>query len=796
MAFLQEVKDIHDAYLAAEKEADIWRRDYAEYERLADNGLLKDLDITLPEVNDGTLAAALFKLPKRIVSTKLRGRAKALHTEDEWKTELATMQWENHIVPNANMQAPFHRKWKDIVRKAAIFGGQPIVNLFCSSGDYEGPDFIAPWAPDVKLEAGKVSDLDSDIVFWDVYYTKLHVENMRDEAKEDEKEDPKSKKPVSVPTDGDNDEDDKPFTAYNIWHVDVLEEIIKNAEEDERNGIEEAEQKLEKGVKKSGFHFYIAYQRGVNAPFKMIHKPTRQIVREWSNPDPTGDIPVHYLYCYQDFINPYGIGICKLAGGTQNVLDYMRQADVLATQLGLRPPKLIEGDDSQTDYDSLTTITEDGLMIAGNAKVTPWNMADGVYNELPNRIQMYKSSLNQLIPTGDTSVSAGADQANQSKTPKGVQFQQQNLSIDDEDFKDNFYLTYSAVAKSMLNIYFANMEGKDTLTFDSDQVQVLQKAGFQVETNPDGTLKQEVQIDWEEARGTFDFIVDPSSDAFTDDEQQIEILNTILPQINLQTMWMMGQDGYKFNSGEAYYQLFQLMNLNNFSKIMTKMTAEEAQEAKQQPFPIIDHPQLRLTGQIPAAAMPAALAQGGVAVPPNTPLDEDAPDLAAVLKDPSTTVYEKAQIKQRMGIQPDPNAQNPVHEGPQGPNPVELDQKQQDINLRAQQLELDKAKLQLQAHQQGHTQGMEQVKFMHEAANGQQPQTTPDGKVIPPAPQQPVNLPMEHPSPLNDPQHQANVQAVMEQYHVPENIANAMLAAEKQGLPIDQILAQFVGGNQ
>lgn len=722
MAFLDNIKDIHAAYLEATKEADIWRKDYTEYERLADNGLLADLDESLPEVNDGSLAASLFKLPKRIVSTKLRGRAKALDSEDDWKTELATMTWERDIVPHANTQAPFHRKWKDAVRKSAIYGGQPLVTLFVENGNYSGSDFIAPFAPDVKLEAGKVSDYDSDIIFWDVYYSKSQVQDMIEEAKEDAKDDPSTKKDVKVPKTGDNatdgdDDDESVDDGYNKWNIAKLQELVDSDEEEARSGNEESEQRLEKGVKKSGIHFYIAFQRGVDAPFKMIHKASKTAVREWSNPDPTGDMPVHYLYCYQDFINPYGIGICKLAGGTQNVLDYMRQADVLATQLGLRPPKLIEGDDSQVDYDSLT-YTEDADWVVGNAKVQRMEIATGVYNELPNRIQMYKASLNQLIPTGDTSVSNGAGDPQQSKTPAGVKLQAQALSIDDEDFKDNFYITYAAVARSMINTHFANMQGNDTIHLDADERDLLQKAGIQFPVNSDGTPSSKLNVEWNKARATFDFIVDPSSDMFTDDEQQIEVLNTLLGQINLQTMWMMGQDGYKFNAGEAYYNLFKLMNLENFSKIMVKMNAQEAAQAKQQPFPIIDHPQLRLTGVIPDGAMPAALAQGGVSVPPNTPLAANAPDLVAVMGDPSTTINEKAQIKSMMGIQPDPNAQLPQPDAPaqQGMDPAELALKAKDLQLREQQIHQDGVKLTLQAHDQGHKQGMDEIRLAQQAA--------------------------------------------------------------------------------
>jgi len=61
MAFVEK-EDLKQLYNESESEARIWREDYPAYERLADNGLMEGLDPNLPEVNDGSLAAALFML--------------------------------------------------------------------------------------------------------------------------------------------------------------------------------------------------------------------------------------------------------------------------------------------------------------------------------------------------------------------------------------------------------------------------------------------------------------------------------------------------------------------------------------------------------------------------------------------------------------------------------------------------------------------------------------------------------------------------------------------------------------
>jgi len=60
MPFIEDINELHKLYLEAKNESDAWREDYHEFERLADNDLIDDLDPSLPEVNDGTLAASSY----------------------------------------------------------------------------------------------------------------------------------------------------------------------------------------------------------------------------------------------------------------------------------------------------------------------------------------------------------------------------------------------------------------------------------------------------------------------------------------------------------------------------------------------------------------------------------------------------------------------------------------------------------------------------------------------------------------------------------------------------------------
>ena len=529
-------KELMDVLAKSRTDAKILRADYNEYERIADNGLIADLDEYEPEVNDGSLSAALFKLPKRIINKRLTGRFNSLDEDDDALTELANVLWENVIIPKANMQLPFARKWKDAVRKSAIYGGQPIIVLPTE----DSVDIIVPQATDVILEANKISDLDCDVIFWDIYYTKKQVRDMIEEAKTDK---------------------------VNKWHVDVLKESLEA--EDDRE--EDHQSREEKSTGNSGIRFTIAFQKGVDAPFYMCLG--NKIAREWKNPDPTGALPVHYLYCYQDLINPYGIGIVKLAGGTQNVLDFMRRQDVLATQVGLRPPKLIEGTADDVDEDSLV-YAADANWFVGNATVKRMEVSNNIYSQLPSRLSMYKTSLNQLIPTGDTSISASAGDPKYSKTPAGVKFQAQSLSIDDDDYRDNLNMTYESVAKNMMNTYFANMEGTDVVKLPKEAREALELV---LQSPVDGIeLKGNIlTVEWDKARTTFDFSMDAEDTKAQDEEARLEALLKIVELKSLDPTIddALLKAGKKLDMGNLFASIISLTTDNK--EILRQLTAEE-----------------------------------------------------------------------------------------------------------------------------------------------------------------------------------------------------------------------------
>jgi hypothetical protein len=150
-----------------------------------------------------------------------------------------------------------------------------------------------------------------------------------------------------------------------------------------------------------------------------------------------------------------------------------------------------------------------------------------------------------------------------------------NLSIDDEDFKDNLYVTYEAVAKSMINVHFANMEGTDLMKLSDDEREILKKGGLEFPETADGEVSNSVEIKWDDVRAKFDFEVDPEVDKAKDDADKLEGLTRVAELSAADPNFAMDLQavGKKFNKGELYADMIRLTTDND--KIITDIGPED-----------------------------------------------------------------------------------------------------------------------------------------------------------------------------------------------------------------------------
>lgn len=599
-------------YYESQKQARLFFLPFNEFERLADNDVREDLPPNMPKVNDGSLSDLLDKTTERVLGQMFTGTVKILESIDPetgkptmpqpWLRELANFVWTKKIIPRANTQSTFFRKMQIAFRRALIYGSCPTYSFYTSNGNYHGADFTVPYIRDVYLEVGKSSDLDSDYIMMDTYYTRLQLARVIAQANRLEE-----------------------IGVKSPWNIPELQRIYNSHVESQKDYLAKNKAERNRPVRSNQIKFTTIFQRGVEAPFDTFWTggsgsslEQALIVRSKINEDPTGDIPIHFLYAYDDLVNPYGTGQIKKSGGTQNVLDYLTQLHVLATQLGLQPPVLIEGDTDSTDTKSMIYAPSQ-FWFTGGAKVDLMETSNSIYKEFPQSYGLYKSNLVNAQGQAPVDVSGESGNPIASKTPTAQKQRANTLSEFDNHHRTQVFNTFGRVARSMLNIHFANMQGEDLERLETADAAKLTRAGLipADPQNPDMPSTNEITIVWDNLRGKFDLEIDPDSVIYRDNQEQITQLSTILDLIqqNPYLIQYIQSTGYKLNVGEVYRQIFTKLGLQDVEKILEPLSEQDKAQAQSTPPMVFDKPHIDLKySDVPPQAQMQLLQKLGLQV--------------------------------------------------------------------------------------------------------------------------------------------------------------------------------------
>jgi len=562
MSIYLKPEELIKQYNEATRVADDWFKPFNEYERIAGNKLSKSIAKNMPRVNDGSLAASLIETQMNVLPFMQPGKFKAVNSTKAWISELANIIWEKKIIPNANTQTDFFSKEQIALYRAIKYGAQPRYNFYVSNDKYTGCDWSLPYIKNVKLEPGKFSDEDCDYIFLDVYYTKLQLQNIIQQVKAEIKLAKKEGR-----------------KADNSWNIDALKQLADMSltqKEMEEQNINERD----KQVSSSGIKTTVCFNRGVNAPFYMFskHLPEGTLLRgendSWRNPDPTGDLPITMQYCYETLESPYGIGRVELAGPTQNVLDYMTQAHVLATQLGLQPVIQAKGALESANMNTIVH-TPNAIWQAGNATFEVMNNTNPVYTQFPNNFGLYKSQLQTLQGRTDGSVSATSGNPTFSKTSAGVNQQEERTNSQDNYLRNKADKASARMAEKMMNIHMAKMQGADLLEIAEEDKARLMSAGY-FDDNPMTDIPSitEIPIIYEELRDTFKFEYDPRPESNNDEKNRwLELIDIVASNPNI--LPLIKQSGYDFNVGEAFKRVASASGAEGMDKVLTKMESEQ-----------------------------------------------------------------------------------------------------------------------------------------------------------------------------------------------------------------------------
>lgn len=548
--------ELKDSYYEADKSAKDYFKPFDEYERLAANKISKTLGKNMPRVNDGSLAASLLETPMQVYPAMQTGKFTAMNRKEAWINEIANIIWKTKIVPNANTQASFFDKEQIALYRALKYGAQPRYNFFVDTETYTGSDWSLPYVRNVKLEPGKFSVDDCDYVFLDVYYTKLQLKKLIKKVGKDT------------------------GSGWDVKLLKKLADMSMTSKEMEEQNITERD----KQINSSGIKTVICFNRGIGAPFYMFspHLDASECIRTWKNPDPTGELPITMQYCYENLESPYGIGRAELAGPTQNVLDYMTQAHMLATQIGLQPPKKLSGPTDSTNFNSLT-FTPDALWQLGNAQIDVVQNTSSVYTQFPANFGLYKSQLQTLQGRTDGSISAESGNPNFSKTSAGVKMQQERTNSQDNYLRNKADTASAKMAEKMMNVHMAQMEGADILDVADDDIERLVKAGYLDDnpTTPEPSAN-ELPILYEDIKAKFKFEYDARPEADEDEKNRwLELIDIATSNPNI--IPAMEQSGWRFNLGEAFKKVVNASGTADSEKVLTQISPEEMMQAQQQP---------------------------------------------------------------------------------------------------------------------------------------------------------------------------------------------------------------------
>lgn len=547
MSIYVQKNELNSTYAEAARVAEDWYKPFDEYERIAGNKLSKQLAPNMPRVNDGSLAASLIETPMRVFPAMQPGKFTG-SLKKPWINEVANIIWKNKIVPNANTQASFFDKELIALYRAIKYGAQPRYNFFVSNDTYTGSDWSLPYIKNLKLEPGKFSIEDCDYLFLDVYFTKLGLKKLADSLKESKD------------------------STWNKKNILKLAELGMTAKEMKEQNINERE----KQVSANGIKTTICFNRGKGAPFYMFspHLEEGELLREWPNPDPTGDLPITLQYCFEDLENPFGIGRVQLAGPTQNVLDFFTQAHVLATQLGLQPPKKISGSIDQLNLKSIVN-QPDALWITGQAQVDVVDTTSSVYSNFSTSYGLYKSQLQTLQGQTNGDVSASSGNPTFSKTSAGVNMQQERTNAQDNYLRNKADSASGKMATKMMNVHMASMKGADIIDLLEEDYQRLELAGY-FDENPETEAPSltELPILYEDIKDTFQFEYDPRPEA--NDEEKNRWLELIsIATENPNVLPALQAQGWNFDLGEAFKKVITASGADGWDKVLVKFEPEQ-----------------------------------------------------------------------------------------------------------------------------------------------------------------------------------------------------------------------------
>lgn len=514
-SFLKE-DNLSQKFSAAKTYTESLNEPFPEFDRIARNVPRKDKDPRYPSTTDGTTAAVIRKLGKRIVQQLPTGSIET-DSDDDWLPIVAGFVYREKILPYANLDYDLIQKCWQVIERGATFGSTATYTPFVSHDGYFCPDLVLPYWGDVFLQPGKKSGYDSDYVFLRSWWQADDIDNLIEGEK---------KRAADAKKRGEKYE--------STWDVDALKKAKDMSQTKDTKALTPHEE--ERATKAEGIPVITGFQKGTGATFYTFLlggvEDEVLIIRRKKNKDPRGKMPVDFYYHDTDGANPLGRGVVELVGGLQNLIDSDMQMYQFNRALMLAPPLLKKGQFSKKKivYDPNAIID---LGTDPGASIEPLKVDTSAVVNYPDLYGLQKSQLLNLVSSPDTSISSEIGNPGFGKTPTAINAQQATMSVDDNFVRKMFEAWFENWSETAINLYFAERSGVEEMQLDDETAKELRKLVDEGKLPPTFISEDDkIMIDFDTATPALKFRVDASTSKMKDDKNQLESLQGVLQALD------------------------------------------------------------------------------------------------------------------------------------------------------------------------------------------------------------------------------------------------------------------------
>ena len=397
------------------------------------------LEQGMPPLTDPTTFTIVNELAKRIVPRPPEANVTSTDPVVECQFETYMNQ---EVLPNCNMQAPFHSKIQLLVENAGVFGIQfaDVVSEY-KDGEYK-VDFWLPYVGDTMVERGVTTAYEAQFLFLNVWFTKGQLSQLivDEEAKRRQ-------------------------TGSSTFDPQKLRELLKRP-----TGKQTQSQTFSDAYsahnQNEGYHLLVkCYQLGKDSPqYYFSPNSGLDIIGQESNADTDGMLTLIPNYYRVVLGRPYGLGVCEVLNGMQRSLDQRTRFMTRIQALGLNPMFVAKGVPPQNIKlrpSHVVNLPSDEFSSFGPVDINTQSITNFTQDSSLNRSLMYNQ-----VGAFDQAATASAGIPGFSKTDTGVKTQVQRLGTADQSVRANLEHCVSQIFKALALKIVSKKVGRERIEID------------------------------------------------------------------------------------------------------------------------------------------------------------------------------------------------------------------------------------------------------------------------------------------------------------------------------------------